>query len=73
MRGADRAYRRSSNRGFFVLMVDLFSMVVLPTRRGGSRSPLAASVVRRLSPYVSECLTKLRPYIQGYSRGGRDG
>ena len=58
MRGADRAYRRSSNRGFFVLMVDLFSMVVLPTLRGGSRSPLGAPwnwrpVFRRMVEEIS--------------------
>jgi hypothetical protein len=37
MRGADRAYRRSLYRGFLPLVVDLFSEVVLHTRRGGSR------------------------------------
>jgi hypothetical protein len=31
-----RAYRRSLYRGFLALLVDLFSIVILPTRRGGS-------------------------------------
>jgi len=40
LRGADRACRRSLYRGFLAFMVDLFSVTVLQTRRGGSRSPL---------------------------------
>jgi hypothetical protein len=31
MRGADSACRRSLNRGFLVMMVDLFSVMVLQT------------------------------------------
>ena len=40
MRGADRAYRCSLYRGFLALLIGLFRMVAVRTRRGGSRSPL---------------------------------
>jgi hypothetical protein len=39
--GADSAYRRSLYRGFFVLIVGLFRVVALQTRRGGSAFPSA--------------------------------